>query len=386
VDERGRFARARVQSIDDAGDGLLAPDASACAHEATCGGCRFQRAPYPLELEWKAAAALDPMRRIGRGVAWPEPVIVGAPAPTGYRGRARMRVARDGRTGFVGRRSNEPVAIETCNVLLPALDAARAEVGALAARIGPTDGVVIEWDEVREQVAVCLYLRAPLENAKRVANAQRIAREASDAISTIVATAGRQRVALVGDGLVLQPMGDRVVTVPAGSFRQANLALNRTLVEIATEAIPPGSRVLELFAGAGNFTFPLLARGCTVRAIEVAEPALTAAKAAAGLAPAVDDRVRFVAHDLALGVPRAARSRDYGAVLADPPRTGMRACVRGLLDCAAPRIVYVSCDPPTLARDVAMLGDGGYAVTSLHLVDMFPRTHHIEAVAVLDRA
>jgi 23S rRNA (uracil1939-C5)-methyltransferase len=178
---------------------------------------------------------------------------------------------------------------------------------------------------------------------------------------------------------------------------QANRAANALLVEEALRLLAPGpdDRVLELFSGAGNFTAPLAARARTVAAIEAAGPALDLARA--DLAAA---NVRFYAGDAlpvaaALGRERGegaapGRERGRGAprfelALLDPPREGAKGAGPLLRDLGVARAVYVSCDPATLARDLGAAAGAGFRVAAVRPVDMFPQTHHVEAVALLER-
>jgi 23S rRNA (uracil1939-C5)-methyltransferase len=170
-------------------------------------------------------------------------------------------------------------------------------------------------------------------------------------------------------------------------FQQANRGANARLVAAALGLLAPdGEDVLELFCGAGNFTAPLAARARSVAAVEVQGPALELARA--DLAAA--GNVRFFAGD-ALALARAfARERGpgarrFGAVLLDPPREGARGLGPALRDLDAPRAVYVSCDPATFARDLRGCVEAGYRVDAVQPVDLFPQTHHVEAVGLVVR-
>jgi 23S rRNA (uracil1939-C5)-methyltransferase len=171
-------------------------------------------------------------------------------------------------------------------------------------------------------------------------------------------------------------------------FQQANRGANALLVRAALDLLEPdGADVLELYCGAGNFTGPLAARARAVAAVEGQGPALDLARedlAAAG-------NVRFFAGDApklaaALAAERGPAARRFDAVLLDPPREGAKGIGRALRDLDVRRAVYVSCDPATLARDVRGCLEAGFRVGAVQPVDMFPQTHHVEAVVRLDRA
>ena len=170
-------------------------------------------------------------------------------------------------------------------------------------------------------------------------------------------------------------------------FQQANRRANALLVESALAMLQPdGQDVLELFCGAGNFTGPLAGRARSVCAVEHQGPSLELARRDLG-----GRNVRFFAGD-ALAVARGlAREpvepgrRRFGAALLDPPREGARGVGPVLQDLDVPRVVYVSCDPATLARDVKGCREAGYRLEAVQPIDMFPQTHHVEGAALLVR-
>jgi 23S rRNA (uracil1939-C5)-methyltransferase len=172
--------------------------------------------------------------------------------------------------------------------------------------------------------------------------------------------------------------------VSGGSFLQANALLREPLALAVADAAGKGGRCLELFAGAGLFTLLLARRFTRVLAVE-SHP---------GSVADLEDNLRTAGlpdvEILARPVERAFADDAFAAfrpevVVLDPPRAGLEPEARdGLPRLAAPRVVYVSCDPATLARDVGVLADGGYALVSLEGFDLFPQTAHVEALAVLE--
>jgi 23S rRNA (uracil1939-C5)-methyltransferase len=173
-------------------------------------------------------------------------------------------------------------------------------------------------------------------------------------------------------------------------FQQANRGANALLVAEALRLLAPeGEDVLELHCGAGNFTGPLAARARAVAAVEVQGPALDLARAdeaerEGGAA------VRFFAGDalklaLALSRERGPSARRFGAALLDPPREGARGIGPALRELGVARAVYVSCDPATLARDLKGCVGAGFRVAEVVPVDLFPQTHHVEGIVLLER-
>jgi 23S rRNA (uracil1939-C5)-methyltransferase len=187
-----------------------------------------------------------------------------------------------------------------------------------------------------------------------------------------------------GSWVEIESLGERL-RVSAGSFLQANEGLREELARTAVEAAGSGTLCLELFAGAGLFTLPLARSFARLVAVESHPGSVADLEdnlSAAGLGN-VEIMAQPVEEAFASGTFAPMRP---DAVVLDPPRSGLEEAARGALALlGAARIVYVSCDPATLARDVAVLADRGYELAALDGFDLFPQTAHVEAVAVLRR-
>lgn len=385
-ERRRRFARGRVVERLTAG----VEREGGCAVGESCGGCRFQGIPYAEELRWKVAAAMGAMERIAPAVSWPAPEVEGALAVDGWRRRARLAVLPDGRTGYRAARSGGVVAAAACPVLEPALEEVRHTLRPLLAEVAGEVGEVHLERGDDGGIGVLLLARpgAGMRTVERVEGWA--TREAfPPVVASVVVEAGGRRQTVFGTGRgrwARDGGGDSAwVEAPVGAFAQANAAVNarlRTRVREAVLEVGTSPEVLELFAGSGNFTGTLLAAGCAVTAVEGATEPLAALEDALG-----GPRLRAVVADLGRGLPREVADGGAAVVVVDPPRTGLSAeLVADLCGLGASRLVYVSCDPPTLARDAGRLvaADASWEVVSLALVDAFPRTAHLEAVSVLE--
>jgi 23S rRNA (uracil1939-C5)-methyltransferase len=385
--------------------------------DQACGGCEWLHVGYQAQLTAKARTVREALRRIARlePGAYQELPILASPAAVRYRSRAKFHLDRQsGRLVFFQRRSHAPVRLTGCHLLTPGLDALRGAAGPAiaAAGLGAVE-VTLEWSELEGRGSAFL----------RLAEAGAVVRSRTRAEALLAALPVLGGVVLGGpDGAAPAVVGDPVLRhardplrPEAGSqrsrpdvFMQANRGANALLVEEALALLAPGpdDQVLELFCGAGNFTAPLRARARAVAAVEEAGPALELARAdlSAG-------NVRFYAGDAlklaaALGRERggsaatgrerggetAAPGRDRGPdaprfdlALLDPPREGAKGVGPLLRDLGVVRAVYVSCDPATFARDLGATARAGFRVASVRPVDMFPQTHHVEAVALLVR-
>jgi 23S rRNA (uracil1939-C5)-methyltransferase len=315
----------------------------ACAVFGSCGGCAWQHVDYEAQLEAKAKIARDAFARIG-GLAAPEPVpITPSPAPYGYRSRARVLV-QGGRVGFRRRRSHGLCPTGRCPVLAPLL---QDELAELARRPPANDG---EWE------LAC--------------------GEAEARANALPARAGERLELSIG--------GERFGVSP-GVFAQPNALLLASLGEAVLGAAGEGDLACDLFAGAGCFTLGLARRFARVSAVESSPAA--AADLAANLRDAGLANVKLLSQRVEIALERGLLGDERpDAVVLDPPRTGLPPGSADALAQLAPRrIVYLSCDPATQARDVAQLVASGYAPPRLEAFDLFPQTPHVEVLAVLDR-
>ncbi len=382
-----RFARLDVERIVTPGPASLAEPG--CPQGDACGGCRFWRADYAEELRWTFAAAEDAVRRLARDIAWPAPERLTFGGPAQWRHRARMRPGAR-HTGYRARRSHDVVDAPTCAVLHPVLDEARRGLDELVVGVR---GVTQIHLDLGDDGAV----RACVDVRKRGA-AEAVAAELFAAsrpplpVAALVVDDGLSRVMVAGDDRVLRRVacgaGQVEVYGPIGAFSQAHAVGNRALQQIVVEAARSvgAETAVDLFAGSGNLTFPLVGAGLRVLGLEGVEAPVAAARDAwTRYAGQGDDRARFDVADLRT-VPEPA-TLDVDLVVTDPPRGGMTPeLVDAIGASRAGSLVYVSCDPPAMARDMVQLATAGFVVSSWRLLDLFPRTAHIEAVVVATRS
>jgi len=379
VDLSTRPARGRVVELVKASPDRVIP---ACAHVATCGGCDFMHASQAARLKHhgELVARLLP-KAFGREAVHVHP----AAKELGYRIRARVHVEARGaavKVGMFARGSHDPVAVDTCVVLDPAVERARLALASLFAGARGRADVHLALGSGRPPRAVALarYRGDPLPPAF-YARAEELVK--GDAIAGIRLWDGDVAVpATVGDPTPwMTGADDAPLELAPGGFSQASEEGNRTLATraaaLAFELTRDDAKVLELYAGAGNLTV-LLARGRDVTAVEV-EKAACAAASRNLAARGIGGRVRVVESDAAtFAIPNATR-----LVVLDPPRTGAKEVVRALAQKPGPSVVYVSCDPVTLGRDVSTLSDAGYELHAVESFEMFPQTSHVETIAAL---
>src|SRR5680860_242855 len=345
-----------------------------CPHFGTCGGCALQHLEEGAYLAWKRDLVVHALK--SRGL---DAEVEGArPVSLGNRRRATFSLGRDGRgvvLGYRRARSHDLIDIEMCPILspgivarLPKLKAALAPLlgGKCEARVGVTEtetGLDIVVEGVR-----------PKESA--------LARLAGEA-----GALGLARITVGGESLMLAPptvrFGSAQVKLPPGAFLQASPQAEAVMTALVTEGVAGAKRIADLFAGLGTFTFGL-AQTSAVDAYETDEAALDALAEAARHTPKLKP-VRALARDL-FRSPLGGKDLDrYDAVVFDPPRAGAAAQSELLAKSKVKRLVAVSCNPGTLARDLRLLVDGGYRLTRVVPVDQFLFSSHVEVVAHLAR-
>ncbi len=381
VDKPGRVRRANVVRITESAPSRVEP---ACPHAARCGGCPTMHLDLAAQRALKARFLGEALRKAGVGS---ELVIdvVNADITLGYRRRARLtfRAGKPTALGFRRERSHEVIDIDRCIVLEPVLDTAIGTLrtkllpslvgeGEIGLSIGAKGGAVVV---LRSSEAQARSVYAACEEMVSAGELEGVAITAGGA--TLPALIGQpEECALAADGQVLRGT--------VGGFSQAHASINRALTErVLALAEPAGMRVLELYAGHGNFSVMLAAQALSLVAVEQDGPALKACRAnleARGL------KAKLIEGD----VQRNLGSGPIDVVVLDPPRTGAPGVLTALRARKPKRIVYVSCDPATLSRDIAELQAEApgprYRVDHAACFEMFPQTADLESVVRLVRA
>ncbi len=389
VDFSRRPARGRLVEVLDPSPARVAPP---CAHVERCGGCDWMH----LSVDAAAREHGAIIARILPPAFERESVHVElAPSPLGYRTRARVHVearAPKGRgdretapivVGMYGRQTHDPAPVDRCVVLAPAIETARAALPSLLAGARGKGEAQLALGAPETPRKAVLDLRWQGELPSPVWGRLEAAVK-SGTIGGARVFEGQVKIpATIGDPTPWLTGADGApLRLGPGGFSQAseagNTRLAQRVAELAAQLSPDrNGSVVELYAGAGNLTV-LLARSHAVLAVESDRDACAAARinlAARGLS------ARVVEGDAAsYAIPPATK-----LVVLDPPRAGAKEVARALAARPVPAILYVSCDPPTLGRDLATLADAGYELRSIEAFEMFPQTSHVETVAALVR-
>jgi 23S rRNA (uracil1939-C5)-methyltransferase len=327
-----------------------------CPYFGQCGGCHYQHALYELQLAAKLEILRDQLRRVGKFDPPGEISVVSA-EPWGYRNRAQLHI-ESGRLGYWEARSHKLCAIDHCPVSSPKLNDAIAAIrGMLRDSRWPRflRGIELFTDEEQVQLNV-------------IESAQPVARRFFDWCAEQI------------PGLVPGPLDYQgQYRVSGQSFFQANRFLLQKLVETALQQ-DEGESALELYAGVGLFSPALGGRFRDVTAVESGSAAVRDLQFNLERA----GRANVTARKAMAEEHLAALERAPDLVLLDPPRAGLgKTVVKRLAELRPSRLTIVSCDPATLARDLAGLAAAGYQIATMTLIDLFPQTYHLETVVRL---
>lgn len=364
-----------------------------CPVVSLCGGCPWQALSYPAQVEAKVDVVLREVERAG-GVR-PEAIEAPVTGPEwGARHRVRLAVRRRAgvppEIGYRARGSRDVVPVAACAIARPEVVAGFPLARALA-----------EWEPSVREIEVSVDDRGTVRLCGKT-HSTAVPPADVDAIHRrLLARAPIESNGLAYGGVVVEqgvPGGWRLeagdvvqsirvardleIGVPAGVFTQVNASLNEALVSEVVAAAAGSRCVLDLYCGAGNFSLPLAQSGATVLGIDQDERAIAAARASAR-ALGLDDRASFIGRVADAGA-LAGLSVRPDVVLLDPPRGGAAEVLPAVLALRPRRIVYVSCDVATFARDAGAVVGAGWGFSSLRLVDLTPQTHRAEVLGVFE--
>lgn len=385
--------------------------AAECPHFGACGGCDLQHTDYEHQLELKGkilrqhllGARVITEAELSKVTARP----MAAPQPFGYRQRLRLQVDKSGGYGFFKNRSHLVEPIESCPLARPEINRVMADFPAseamrhllmlareveIMASPGDDSLILIVHLQRKPRPTDIVMANQVVDKFSKV----KAVYLAADDLKTQGPYFGSKQSGEDGDrSLLLQlpfpamarhNIADHILCQEAGGFSQVNLEQNYRLVETLLDWVDelPVKRGLDLFGGMGNFSIPLAAKLTEVVGLDLQRAAIRSAEtnaAAAGLT-----NCSFIRRSAEDALKEFGKDGEvFDLVLLDPPRRGCREIIPYLGMVGDPAVIYISCDPGTLARDLKDMVELGYGIRKVMLFDMFPQTHHLETMVLLSK-
>ncbi|MCK9295756.1 MAG: 23S rRNA (uracil(1939)-C(5))-methyltransferase RlmD [Desulfobulbaceae bacterium] len=400
VSKKKNYMEARaVKVLQPSADRVNPP----CPYFPQCGGCDFQHVRSESQADLKNRILLEQLERSGLKQDSGSFLLPPMPSPKvfHYRQRIRLHVGKAGELGFHRSQSHEVIAIRACLLAGPLLNdvldylinkSPFAKVSSL------TTSLELLLSPAEDLVVILLHLsRKPRPAERKVL--EEIAGGHSRIKQLVVAAAGSGNPDVfsrnkIGDEPPLlsfsqvMPAGDSLrMTIEPGGFCQVNSDQNEKLIALVMELakLDAGHKVLDLFCGMGNFSLPLARQAQAVVGMDLQRSAIRSANRNAEINGMVN--CIFTQNSALAGAKGlVVKGEKFGTALLDPPRQGCAEIIPYLPELGVSQIIYISCDPATLCRDLVILEGEGYGVEKMKMVDMFPQTHHLETIVLLRRS
>ena len=397
IEQKAGFVRAQAGKVIESSPQRGAPP---CPYFGTCGGCHYQHAAYEHQLDVKSEILRETLRRTAK-IELSSEIQVHASPPWNYRNRSRLQVQTTPfQAGYFKMRSHELLPVEECPISSPLINRA---IKALwqSGRAGSVPAGIREVELFANADDSQLMVELSCSVEARRAPTRAWAEEFQGAMPEICGLVAfrdskgqeaPERLLSVGSNHLTYETKKAAYRVSAGAFFQVNRYMTDELVRVVTGG-QSGEVALDLYAGVGLFSTRLAGDFHHVVSVESSQTS------SADLAYNLPENGESVQASTEQYLARAEESRRVGKgkflpqsthtpdlAVVDPPRSGLGERVaRKLANLGAPRVVYVSCDPATLARDLVTLLAAGYRMAQVHLVDLFPQTYHLETVVHLVR-
>lgn len=380
--EKKSFAMAELIEVKEPSPSRKDPE---CPVYTECGGCNLQHISYDAQLKAKHEIFTETLRRIA-GIELPEPAqLIASPKELNYRNRVKLH-KKGPKWGFFRPKSHKIVDIDNCPLLHPTIN----KVFAALKKLDLPESlhtIDIALDEKTNNCVAAFYLKKNKEFdwqgvLDKTAGLKGLELWKKDPNKT-----RKSRIISFGDPSVSYKVAGATILSGATVFMQANPEQNRRLVDIIlelTELADVGDiqrpvPIADLFCGAGNLTLPMAMRAAMVVGVDSEKAAIECAKKGAarqGLTSA-----KFYSEEVEES--KALEKVSPSVVVLDPPRSGCPDAIEKIISLKPEKIIYISCAPPTLARDMKLLIDKGYTPARAFVLDLFPQTYHIESIVEL---
>jgi 23S rRNA (uracil1939-C5)-methyltransferase len=354
-----------------------------CPYVGRCGGCSWQHLRYETQLRAKQQSVEDALRRIGRLDDFEIRPIIAALDPYRYRRRIRLQATNAKRLGLYGAASHDLVEIDSCAIADDRLNSTLAPLRRWLAEINSAiEQLEIIAGDGSDELVVVARIHSPLDPGDEPSCAGLI--DGRDLIRGLIVLDPQERKTW-GEPWITVKLTDALsVTLDADVFTQVNAAGNRQMISelLAVADFRVDDQVLELYSGAGNFTLPMATRVEKIVAVEGHRQAVANGKLNAQKYRL--DNIDWQCAAVPQAVARLKRQRRrFSKIVLDPPRAGAKGVITELAALGAEMICYLSCNPTTMARDLAALAARGYKLRLVQPIDLFPHTFHVESLAIM---
>ncbi len=372
---------------------ILAP----CPHYRKCGGCDFQHMDYSYQLQGKYDIVKDLLLRsdnqdLQNSTNRLMPPLA-SPQQFNYRQRIRLQVDKNQTVGFHKRRSHDCIAIQNCLLAEHTINDCLKELllqKSFDKLLSQTDSLELLWDPDSSHINIIIHFKRKPRPADKQ-HAQDLTKSLSVIESIFFAgedfiVTGRSTLSFTLPPIASHTSKSLYLSWETGGFCQVNLGQNQMLIETVLDfcKISKEESILDLFCGMGNFSIPLAEKAKTVLGIEGQASAIRSAKK--NSTKVNQSNTEFIKRPIHQACKElVSENRIFDCVVLDPPRQGVPGLAKELAKLCSKRMVYISCDPATLFRDLSNLLNQDFVLQKLQPVDMFPQTHHIEIIAFLEK-
>ena len=377
IKDKGNYAEAVIAGIIEPSPDRVEP---VCPVFDLCGGCQLQNLSYPAQLRGKEHILRETLGRLGglHDVAI-EPIIA-SPSEFAFRNKVTLSTwFYDGNwhIGYNQKGSDRKVAIESCPISTDIVDKTISRISDVLASLGdrhyPLEKIHISSNGVKSQITLVPrhgrrrdLLKTLLKHLRRHQETENIS----------VSGAGEA-------GFEFSILGNKFMTTPS-AFTQVNSEVNELIIKTVLEwaQLTGDETVLDLYSGIGNFSIPLARQAREVLSVEISNNSVKLAKKSAQANSVKNIVFQNAACEDAVEILNQEKEK-FDLVVLDPPREGAKQIIEGLVGLSPGKVIYVSCDPATLARDLKRFSELGYKVIKVRPFDMFPQTFHIESIVML---
>ncbi len=340
-----------------------------CPHFTTCGGCHYQHMNYPAQLKAKADILNEQLERIGGLRGTPEVELHASPEPWYYRNTIQFHLTREGKLGFQKIHSNQPIAIRECHL--------------------PQEAINWLWPQIEvepipslERVSLKMGLDEELMLILESSDPQAMDFSIENLTVSVVQVGDYDSILIAGSNYIVMEVLGRHFKVSASSFFQVNNRQAQAMVKHLIDRLPLTSEmtVVDAYCGVGLFSAFVAPKARRLVGIELSPSACE------DFSTNLDEFERVELYEAPVEDVLGSVDFDADIIILDPPRAGLGSkTVEGILTQGAAHLAYVSCDPATLARDGKQLAAGGYILSSIALIDVFPQTYHIESISLWEK-